>query len=39
MSYKTAKISKAERLVEDWQDRIDVVERFDPELSYEKKIV
>lgn len=25
--------SKAERLVEDWRDRIDLVQEFDPDMS------
>ena len=37
--FNAPRYSKAERLVEDWRDRINVVEDFDPGLSYEKKIV
>ena len=32
-------LGKAERLCEAWSDRINLVEEFDSNLSYEKKIV
>lgn len=38
--YNTPSTNKAERLIENWSDRIDIVEEYTPEgLSYEKKLV